>query len=119
MLRYAIALVVVLILVDCASLGLLSEYTGWHTVFAEIIMTALIGVAVIRWMPSRLKEAMDRDACPWPSDERVTKDAGKGYLMELAGVLLILPGPVTDLAGVLLLGFLARRLVGAQPNRRE
>jgi len=104
-----------LVAVEVAGLLALGQYTGWQVVIYEIMLTGLLGILAICCMPVRWKGAVI-----WWSDENVdsarvdqsVKDARrKGILLLLVGVLLILPGPVADLTGLVLLVLLIAGLL--------
>ena len=104
MLKVLIALLVV---VEVACLAVLARYAGWRFVLSEVLMSALLGVVVIFCVPARWREAMavDRSLCSSLTElpDVVRRDAARGHALMLAGVLLILPGLLTDLAGMVLL----------------
>lgn len=82
---------------------------GWLATIALTILTSLAGVGVIR-AAGRARVARFRGAM---GDGFVTgfEASGGGFLMVLAGILLVLPGFLTDIAGaVLLLPVVRRRL---------
>lgn len=115
MLKFAIAAFAIL---EIALLLALGRYATWPLVLAEVLGTFVLGIGVICCLPARWRKAvaldLNRDAYLAVSSpeaaESIRNDAAKGYLLILAGVLLIIPGVMTDAAG---LGILLWLLIGA------
>jgi len=87
-------------LVELTSLLWLASQIGWLPVLVEIVMTLVLGLAIIRWEGIHVmfgfRERLARGDHP--------VDAVLDTLMLFLGaVLLIVPGLITDFAGLLLL----------------
>jgi UPF0716 family protein affecting phage T7 exclusion len=118
-----IIVVLVLLVVEIALLMTMKDSVDWRIMLAQGLLTAVLGILVILRMPARWKEAMHTDpAWLWAGqvstgehaevdlaqlEARVRADARKGYLFVLAGLLLIIPGLISDLLGLGLLLWLA------------
>lgn len=79
------------------------------------LLTSLVGMAVIRHAGRHEIERV-RTAFGQRTVNRVELDT-QGFLTALAGVLLVVPGFITDAIGALLLLPLTRRLLGAALRR--
>jgi UPF0716 protein FxsA len=114
-LRALIALLVVIWVCAFAILVPLGFYGSWKLTVLEIVATALLGVAVIRWLRGRFDRTVVAKlvAGEFPGDALL--DA---LLIFLAGVFLILPGVISDVAGLLLLIPPIRWLLVALLRRR-
>jgi UPF0716 protein FxsA len=124
--RFIIGLFV-LAVVELTTLLWLASRVGWAFALAEVMITLVIGLAVIRWESVygwvRRLEKADRAAAllAHPLDT---------VLLFLGGILLMAPGLITDFVGLLLLFppsrillrsvFLQsfeRKLLGQSPDR--
>jgi UPF0716 protein FxsA len=97
MLKIAIA---VLVVVEIALLILSAACLHWWIPVAESLIAAFLGLCVIGYALEHYREAafarLDSDVC---LDDRLAN----GPWLLLAGVLLLVPGMLTDLVGVALL----------------
>lgn len=90
----------VLAVAELTSLLWLASRMGWVFALAEVMMTFVIGLAVIRWESVfgwfRWREKIDREGAilDAPLDT---------MLLLLGGILLMVPGLITDCAGLLLI----------------
>lgn len=97
--RVVIALFI-LAVAELTTLLWLASCVGWALALAEVMITLVIGLAVIRWESVygwvRRLEKADRAAAllAQPLDT---------MLLFLGGILLMAPGLITDFAGLLLL----------------
>ena len=77
----------------------LAQKTSWELVLAWVIGTALVGLGLLRHTGIR---------CAWEARRRLAHGESLGdhlvncLLLLLAGVLLVLPGVITDLTGLIL-----------------
>ncbi|MBD3763976.1 MAG: FxsA family protein [Rhodobacterales bacterium] len=102
-------------LVEIALFVTLGARLGLFGTLAVVLGTAVLGVALIRRQgavtPATLRARMAAGADPGNA-------LADGALIVLAGVLLVLPGFLTDaLGGLLLIGPLRRGLLGALARR--
>ena len=144
MLFYLFLLFTIVPLVELTILIRIGQATVWWVPIALVIFTGIAGAALARWQGFQVLERIQDDlrANRMPTDALVD-----GFLILLAGILLVTPGVLTDVAGCALLippiralvkrGFLAwaRRSVdvrvsgarggfgpgaqGSQPTRRD
>jgi UPF0716 protein FxsA len=97
--RWLPILLVVFPLVELALLLWLAQRTSWELVLAWVIGTALVGLGLIRHTGVR---------CAWEARRRLIQGESLGdhlvncLLLFIAGVLLVLPGVLTDLTGLIL-----------------
>ncbi len=100
--------------VELVGLIVLGGYIGFWATLAYVIVTAMLGGWLVRRAGLRVmrtfSEVMARGQVP---DKRVMS----GLLLLVAGVLIAIPGPVSDLLGVLLL-LPPTRLLVAGPLQR-
>jgi UPF0716 protein FxsA len=99
-------------LVDLTLLLVLGNYTSWKVALVEVLASAVLGVVVIRYVTGR--DVFSRLAVR----ESPSAALGHGVLLFVAGILLILPGIISDVVGLLLLIPLVRRLLMAWLGRR-
>lgn len=107
-LRTILALVLLALpLLEIALLIKLGQGLGFWPVVLGIVATGLLGIAIIRTQGiatfRRMTAALEQDREPH-------RELADGALRLLSGVLLLLPGPITDMAGALLLVPAVRRL---------
>jgi UPF0716 protein FxsA len=87
-------------LVELAILIRIGQATAWWVPILTVIATGIVGAALARWQGWQVLKRIREDA----SAGRVPGDALlDGFLILLAGILLVTPGVLTDLAGVVLL----------------
>ncbi len=102
-------------LIELTLLAWMSAHTDWRLTVLFVIGTGVLGAALIRsqgWRAwRRIRSELARGQMP-------TESIQDGLLILVAGMLLITPGVLTDLVGVLLLLPPARRAVGAWLRRR-
>lgn len=79
---------------------ILISYLPWEIALLEVAATALLGLAVLRHLKMRWGRRIGARlvAHEFPGD--ILLDGG---LLLLAGILLVMPGVITDLVGLLLL----------------
>lgn len=106
MLSRLFILLVVLPLVELALLLAMGRYIGIEFTLGWVILTGLLGVAVLRfqsWQTWRnVQQSLERGELP-------AESLADRLMMLLAGVLLIAPGVLTDIVGLTLLIPLCRR----------
>lgn len=94
--------------VEIATFIRIGAAVGVFNTVAFTFLTAFLGVVLVRWQGFRaleeLKQAMDAGRPP-------VLEIVSGALLLLAGILLLIPGFVTDAAGFLLLVPPLRRLL--------
>lgn len=97
---------------EIVAVMLVAAAVGWLVVLALLLATSLAGVAVLR-LAGRADIAQLRATMAARGAAATAAGAGRPHLV-LAGILLLIPGFITDLlSGILLVGPLRRRLVGA------
>lgn len=107
-------LFVALPLVDLYLLILLGRSLGAGPVVLLVIATALFGISLAKWEGFRVLRSWQREL----SQGRVPEEGVlTGVLLLLGALLLILPGPITDAAGLILLFRPTRRLVAGLMKR--
>ncbi len=102
-------------LVDLTLLLVLANYTSWEVALVEVLASGLLGVAVIRYVTAQFGHRVLSRLAASESPGPVLAD---GAILFIAGILLILPGIISDIAGLLLLIPLVRRLMVAWLRRR-
>ena len=116
-----LALFIGLPVIEIATFIKVGAKVGAFNTIAFIFLTAFLGVILVRWQGfqalAELRRAMDEGRPPM-------LEIASGALLLLAGVLLLIPGFVTDAAGFLLLvpplrRLLARRLIAGMEMRAE
>lgn len=97
MLLYLFLLFTVLPIVELAILIRIGEATVWWVPILLVISTGIAGAALSRWQGLQVVRRLREDAAAgrMPADALVD-----GFLILLAGILLITPGVVTDLVGI-------------------
>jgi len=84
----------------------------WQAVLLAMV-TSVVGALLLRLAgQTHLRRFRDAPGIAITADE-----SGRGLVMALAGILLLVPGFITDLAGILLLVPATRRRIGALVNR--
>jgi len=102
-------------IVDLTLLLVLADYTSWQVALTEMLASGLLGIAVIRYGSARFGgRIMSRLMAREPLGD-VLAD---GAILCFAGILLILPGVISDVAGLLLLIPPVRRLLIKWLKRR-
>jgi len=97
MVFYLFLLFTLLPIIELAILIRIGQATaGWVPV-AMVILTGAAGAALVRWQGLRVYRRIrdDAQAGRMPADALVD-----GFLILLAGILLVTPGVVTDLVGI-------------------
>ena len=102
-------------LLDLTLLLVLANYTSWEIALAEVVVTGLLGVAVIRYVTAHFGHKVLSRLAASESPAPVLAD---GAILFVAGLLLILPGIVSDIVGLLLLIPWVRRQTVAWLRRR-
>ena len=108
-------LLTLLPLVELMLLAWLSAQTDWRLTVLFVLGTGALGAWLIRWQGWRawrnIRQELARGEAP-------TESIQDAFLVLVAGLLLITPGVLTDVVGVLLLVPPFRRLVGKWSRRR-
>jgi UPF0716 protein FxsA len=108
MLFYLFLLFTVVPLVELSILIWIGNQTEWWLPILLVIATGVIGAALARWQGWQVLQRIRADA----GAGRVPADAMiDGFLILLAGILLVTPGVMSDLIGVALLIPPARAIV--------
>ena len=102
-------------LLDLTLLLVLADYTSWEIALAEVLLSALLGVAVIRYVTAHFGHKVLHRLAASESPAPVLAD---GAILFVAGSLLMLPGIISDLVGLLLLIPWVRRQTVAWLRRR-
>ena len=113
--RQLVALVAILLGCETVLLILLGTCVSWSVPLFEITATALLGVAVFIYAKLRFGPSL---LASLAADKLPSGTIMCGALLFVAAVLLILPGPMTDAAGFLLLIPWTRRMIVAALSRR-
>jgi len=102
-------IICVAVALDLLVWGILSSWFGWKLGFAEIGVTTVLGLAVIIYYEWRWSEAVAKRIESQPG----LLDAWslEKLLLLVAGIVLLIPGFVTDLLGLLLLLPPVRRMI--------
>jgi UPF0716 protein FxsA len=98
--RLFITLLIVFCLCELTLLLGLANYTSWKVPLLEVLATALLGLAVLRYVRLRFGRGIAGRLVASESPGDVLLD---GAILVVAGILLIGPGVVSDVAGLLLL----------------
>jgi UPF0716 protein FxsA len=100
MLLYLFLLFTIVPIVELAILVWIGGKTGWWVPILLVIGTGVLGAALARWQGWQVLQRIRADAAAG----RVPADALlDGFLILLAGILLVTPGVLSDLFGVALL----------------
>jgi UPF0716 protein FxsA len=113
--RLVIALFVMIWVAELALLLLLAESSSWKIALLLVLVTGLLGIAVIRQVRVRFGRRLLSTAHAGEPLGDVVID---GAILLLAGALLLLPGIISDVAGLLLLIPPVRWLILALWKRR-
>ncbi|ABL98750.1 FxsA family protein [Shewanella amazonensis] len=107
------AFVLIFILIPVVELSVLirvGEALGSLTTVALVLFTAVVGVSLVRSQGlSTLMQAQQKMA----RGEAPTSELVQGMMLAMAGVLLLIPGFVTDFIGLLLLTPITRKPLAA------
>lgn len=100
MLFYLFLLFTVLPIVELTILIQIGGATHWWVPVLMVILTGIIGAALARWQGVRAYQRIrdDAQARRMPADSLLD-----GFLVLMAGLLLIFPGVLTDFVGIALL----------------
>jgi UPF0716 protein FxsA len=103
---------VLLLLVPAVEIAVfvkVGQIIGVWKVVGLVFLSAIVGTALLRYQSVSVIRRLDRDL-----KQGRTPDAGlfDGFLIVVGGVLLIVPGLVSDVIGLLLMIPFIRRLVG-------
>jgi UPF0716 protein FxsA len=116
MVKWFIAAILVLPLAEIAAFVLVAMAIGLGPAFGLLMLTSILGALVLR-RAGRGQLAHFRTAVSDNGATGIEADAG-GLLTVLAGLLLFLPGFLTDLAGAVLLIGPVQRWCGKRFRRR-
>lgn len=110
-----VTLLIVYGTVELVLLLVLADHMTWQFALSEILLSGILGLAVIRYVTSQYgRRIISRlTAQEFPGDT-----LAHGAILFIAGVLLMLPGPLGDAIGLLLLLPPVRWLVIAHLRRR-
>lgn len=111
----------VLALAVCFLLGMpllwmLAYYVSWKAAILETVATALLGLVILSFLKTRFEHSLLPKLMAGESPGEELADA---VLILLAAILLILPGVLSDLAGLLLLIPPVRWLIVGTLKRRN
>lgn len=97
MLLYLFLLFTLLPIVELAILIRIGQATTWWAPVLMVIATGVAGAALSRWQGLQVYRRIREDSAAgrMPADALVD-----GFLILLAGILLVTPGVVTDLVGI-------------------
>jgi UPF0716 protein FxsA len=97
MVFYLFLLFTLLPIAELAILIRIGQATVWWAPILLVICTGIAGAALARWQGLRVYERIREDARAgrMPADALVD-----GFLILLAGILLVTPGVLTDLVGI-------------------
>ena len=97
---YVFLLMLLLPVAEFMILVRIAQATAWWLPFALVICSIIVGATVSRWQGLRVFQRLRDDARSgrMPADALVD-----GFLILLAGILLIIPGVLTDIVGIALL----------------
>jgi len=113
--RWLIPLLTIVPLVELVLLLVLSDYTSWQFTLGFIVLTGVLGALVLRYEGLRCWRRF-RDQLA--AGELPAEPLLDGIMILAAGMLLVTPGVLTDLAGLLLLLPPVRRLLKRSVRRR-
>lgn len=99
---------------ELASIAIVSDLIGWLATMALLAGAVVLGMTVLA---GRGVAIMGRAASAMQGGEPVGPVVVDGALVALAGVLLVVPGFVTDVVGLLLLVPPVRMLARSQAER--
>jgi UPF0716 protein FxsA len=108
MLFYLFVLFTVIPLVELMLLVWIGTHTHWWVPILLVVSTALVGAALARWQGWRALQRIQDEmrAGRVPTDALID-----GVMILVAGILLVTPGVLTDMTGIVLLVPPLRRLV--------
>jgi UPF0716 protein FxsA len=100
MLLYLLLLFTIVPLVELSILIWIGNQTAWWLPILMVIGTGIAGTALARWQGWQVLRRIraDADAGRMPAEALID-----GFLILIAGLLLITPGVLSDLLGILLL----------------
>ncbi len=100
MIARLLLLLLVVPLVELTLLMMLADWTNWQTAVTAVVVTGVVGALLIRHQGWRTIRRIQADL----AEQRLPTDALlAGLLLFVAGALLMTPGLLTDLVGILLL----------------
>src|SRR5688572_585603 len=108
MLIYLFLLFTVVPIIELAILVWIGGQTQWWVPILLVIATGVLGAALARWQGWQVLQRIRTDAAAgrMPADAMID-----GFLILIAGILLVTPGVLSDLMGVALLIPPARAVV--------
>ena len=114
--RLLVLLALLLPLIEIAVMILVGQQIGVLGVIAWLILDAVAGIMLLRWQGlqtlRRVQAAFNRGEAP-------VTDTLDGFAFAMAGLLLLLPGFVSDVIAVLLLLPPVRRLIRTRLNSSD
>jgi UPF0716 protein FxsA len=115
MVKWFLLALVALLVAEVAAFMAIAALIGLPQAFVLLVATSLVGVAVLRHPGrariNRLHEAVAKNGIAG------LEAGGDAFLTVAAGVLLLIPGLITDAAGLLLLLRPVRRWIGGRFQR--
>lgn len=99
MLRFLIALLLVIPFVDLYLLIQVSGLMGFWTVIALVLLTGMIGAELIRREGRHVLMKLQRSV----TSGEVSRNVAEGAIIVLCGLLLLTPGFLTDVIGFMLI----------------
>jgi len=97
---YLFLLFTIIPLVEVTILIRIGQASEWWVPIALVILTGIVGAALARWQGFQVLERIRGDL---RAGLMPTESLLDGFLVLLAGILLVTPGVLTDLAGCALL----------------
>jgi UPF0716 protein FxsA len=87
-------------LIELSILVYIGQQSAWWVPILLVIVTGVVGAALARWQGWQVLQRIRADAAAgrMPADAMID-----GFLVLLAGILLVTPGVLSDLVGVALL----------------
>jgi UPF0716 protein FxsA len=113
-LRLVVALLAISWIAEWAIFLTMADSNSWKVALLEILTTGLLGIAVIRHTSTHFRRRLISSAHAGEPLGNVVID---GTILLLAGALLLLPGIISDVAGLLLLVPPVRWLITAAWKR--
>lgn len=113
-LSYIPVLILLMPLAEIATFLFVGKLLGVWTTLALIILSSLIGLSILRMHGAHALQRASSSRSPYQADDSIIRNA----IMILVGLLLLIPGFLTDLMGILLMIPAVRGFVWARMNGR-